>query len=67
MSAWWRTSATPNTPSPDRPVHPAVGEGAGHHRRAAGLSHRWILVHVIEEYARRNGHADLLRERLDGE
>ncbi|MGD9701454.1 MAG: DinB family protein [Acidimicrobiia bacterium] len=27
---------------------------------------RWILVHMIEEYARHAGHADLLRERLDG-
>ena len=27
---------------------------------------RWILVHLIEEYARHNGHADLLREALDG-
>jgi hypothetical protein len=27
---------------------------------------RWILVHMIEEYARHNGHADLLRERIDG-
>lgn len=27
---------------------------------------RWVLVHLIEEYARHNGHADLLRERLDG-
>ncbi len=27
---------------------------------------RWILVHLIEEYARHNGHADLLRESLDG-
>lgn len=26
----------------------------------------WILVHMIEEYARHNGHADLLRERIDG-
>ncbi|MFD9220117.1 DinB family protein [Streptomyces sp. NPDC060064] len=30
------------------------------------LSLRWILVHMIEEYARHNGHADLLRERIDG-
>ncbi len=30
------------------------------------VSLRWILVHMIEEYARHNGHADLLRERLDG-
>ncbi len=30
------------------------------------LSLRWIMVHMIEEYARHNGHADLLRERIDG-
>ncbi|MBD0708702.1 MULTISPECIES: DinB family protein [unclassified Streptomyces] len=27
---------------------------------------RYVLAHMIEEYARHNGHADLLRERLDG-
>ncbi|WP_067685880.1 DinB family protein [Nocardia jejuensis] len=27
---------------------------------------RWILTHMIQEYARHNGHADLLRERIDG-
>ena len=27
---------------------------------------RWILCHLIEEYARHNGHADLLREAVDG-
>ena len=27
---------------------------------------RWIMVHMIEEYARHNGHADLLREQIDG-
>jgi uncharacterized protein DUF664 len=25
-----------------------------------------VLIHMIEEYARHNGHADLLRERIDG-
>jgi hypothetical protein len=30
------------------------------------LSLRWIMVHMIEEYARHNGHADLLREQIDG-
>lgn len=35
-------------------------------RRGEPVSLRWILVHMIEEYARHNGHADLLRERLDG-
>jgi hypothetical protein len=28
---------------------------------------RWILCHLIEEYARHNGHADLIRESVDGE
>ena len=28
---------------------------------------RWILIHMIEEYARHNGHADLLRESADGQ
>jgi uncharacterized damage-inducible protein DinB len=28
---------------------------------------RWIVLHMIEEYARHNGHADLLREAVDGE
>jgi uncharacterized damage-inducible protein DinB len=27
---------------------------------------RWIVTHMIEEYARHNGHADLLRESVDG-
>ncbi len=27
---------------------------------------RWIYTHMIEEYARHNGHADLIRERIDG-
>jgi len=27
---------------------------------------RWILCHMVEEYARHNGHADLIRESLDG-
>jgi uncharacterized damage-inducible protein DinB len=28
---------------------------------------RWMMIHMIEEYARHNGHADFLRERIDGE
>ena len=27
---------------------------------------RWIYAHMIAEYARHNGHADLIRERIDG-
>ena len=35
-------------------------------RRGEPCSLRWIYVHMIEEYARHNGHADLLRELVDG-
>lgn len=36
-------------------------------RDGSPVSLRWILVHMIEEYARHNGHADLLRETIDGQ
>jgi hypothetical protein len=35
-------------------------------RRGNTLSLRWLYAHMIEEYARHNGHADLLREAIDG-
>jgi hypothetical protein len=35
-------------------------------RRGETISIRWLLAHLIEEYARHNGHADLLREAIDG-
>jgi uncharacterized damage-inducible protein DinB len=35
-------------------------------RRGNPCSLRWIYVHMIEEYARHNGHADLIRELVDG-
>jgi uncharacterized damage-inducible protein DinB len=38
----------------------------GRQRTGRAVSLRWILVHMIEEYSRHNGHADLLRERIDG-
>jgi uncharacterized damage-inducible protein DinB len=41
-------------------VRPSRREGEG------AFSLRWILVHMIEEYARHNGHADLIRESIDG-
>ncbi len=34
--------------------------------RGAQVSLRWIYVHMIGEYARHDGHADLIRERIDG-
>ena len=38
----------------------------GQDRAGEPISLRELLVHMIEEYARHNGHADLLRERIDG-
>jgi hypothetical protein len=35
-------------------------------RRGQDVSLRWIYNHMIEEYARHNGHADLIRELVDG-
>ncbi|GAA0912518.1 DinB family protein [Nonomuraea longicatena] len=35
-------------------------------RHGERYSHRHILIHLTQEYARHNGHADLLRERIDG-
>jgi len=35
-------------------------------RRGEPCSLRWIYTHMIEEYARHNGHADLIRELIDG-
>ncbi len=35
-------------------------------RRGEAFSLRWIYSHMVEEYARHNGHADLIRELIDG-
>jgi hypothetical protein len=35
-------------------------------RAGETVSLRWIYVHMVEEYARHNGHADLIRELVDG-
>jgi hypothetical protein len=42
--------------------HPDLGERLGRD----GIAVRELMVHRIEEYARHCGHADLLRERIDG-
>jgi len=41
-------------------------EDEGRQKSGRSVSMRWILVHMIEEYSRHNGHADLLRQRIDG-
>jgi uncharacterized damage-inducible protein DinB len=41
-------------------------DATGHQKSGREVSMRWILNHMIEEYSRHNGHADLIRERIDG-
>lgn len=51
----------------------ALADSGLQHRSArtwpdgTAVSVRWILAHMIEEYARHNGHADLIRESVDGQ
>lgn len=40
--------------------------GKVHDPWRGAMSLRWVLVHMVEEYARHNGHADLLRQQIDG-
>ncbi|MFF9218417.1 DinB family protein [Streptomyces viridosporus] len=42
-----------------------LSEQEAGHVGGQGVSLRWIMVHMIEEYARHNGHADLIREQID--
>ena len=42
--------------SPDDPCHPAD----------TGINVRWVMLHMIEETARHAGHADIIREAIDG-
>ncbi|MGA7835646.1 MAG: DinB family protein [Acidimicrobiales bacterium] len=45
----------------------SLDEHAKKPRRGRDVDLRWIYVHLIEEYARHCGHADLIREMIDGE
>jgi uncharacterized damage-inducible protein DinB len=48
-------------------LHDRARGTAGNRRGpASGFNLRWILTHMIEETARHNGHADILREQIDG-
>jgi uncharacterized damage-inducible protein DinB len=58
----------------DRFIQQTIDEGGGldalgvrpSRREEGQFSLRWIVAHMIEEYARHNGHADLIRESVDG-
>ena len=44
----------------------SLDEAVHHPRWKEDVSRRWIMVHMIEETARHVGHADILREQIDG-
>ena len=59
----------------DRILHEALAAPEGldalsvmesHKRPGQRFNLRWVVGHMVEEYARHNGHADLLRESVDG-
>lgn len=48
--------------------HDGLDTVSARHSRQTGeaFSLRWIVTHMIEEYARHNGHADIIRQSIDG-
>jgi hypothetical protein len=60
MAAWEREKRTADTLIGQYESLDLKGTGNGY-------SVRWNLQKLIGEYARHNGHADLLRERIDGQ
>jgi hypothetical protein len=48
----------------DKSLDDVVPSRGDHPERTRDI--RWIYVHMIEEYARHNGHADIIREAIDG-
>ncbi|WP_157252582.1 DinB family protein [Nonomuraea typhae] len=62
FAAWEAEVAAARAAAADVPLDAVVSKK----RTGEEMSLRWIYFHMIEEYARHNGHADLLRERIDG-
>ena len=53
-------AAVDSDPRPER-------EAARARRNGEPFTVRWILAHMVQEYARHNGHADLIRQSVDGQ
>ena len=71
LHALWAESLARSRAVVASALEPDAGTGLARKHSAWGgqgeVSLRWVLVHMIEEYARHNGHADLLRQSIDGE
>jgi hypothetical protein len=57
-AAWARADSITATAGLDQPCRPSSGE--------LPVNLRWVLMHLLEETARHAGHADILRELIDG-
>ena len=64
VAAFWEEVGLARAAVRDLDLDHVVPSHGHHPERVRDL--RWIYIHMIEEYARHNGHADLLRERIDG-
>ena len=64
LAAFWEEVGLARAATRDLGLDHVVPSHGHHPERIRDL--RWIYLHMIEEYARHNGHADLLRERIDG-
>ena len=62
----WRPGG-PRSPAPTQLSRSHSLDETVQHERMGEISLRWILWHLFEEYARHNGHADIIREAIDGE
>ena len=61
LAAFWQECAAADAAVAALPLEATFMSRRGHE-----LNLRWVYLHMIEEYARHNGHADLLRELVDG-
>jgi uncharacterized damage-inducible protein DinB len=66
VAAAWRTFDDVIARAKDAVKGASLDAEFFHPRHQKPYSLRWVYLHMIEEYARHNGHADLLRERIDG-
>ena len=65
LAAYWEEAGLARAAVRGLDLEHVVPSHGDHPERVRNL--RWIYLHMIEEYARHNGHADLLRESIDGE
>jgi hypothetical protein len=69
LRAQWRTSVSRARAAVERVCgdDPTLGQAArGYSPKGGPVTLRWVVAHLIEEYARHNGHADLIRQSIDG-